>query len=62
VHFKTFVESKNESLKAIIEFIKRRESQEVLSLDKPVIEGRSRVNILNINGSIIVEINIYEVI
>jgi hypothetical protein len=62
VYFKTFVESKNESLKAIIEFTKRRESQEVLSLDKPVIKGRSRTSILNINKSIVIEINIYEVI
>jgi hypothetical protein len=62
VHFKTFVGSKNESLEAIIEFIKRRESQEVLSLNKPVIEGRSRTGILNISGSIAVEINIHEVI
>jgi hypothetical protein len=62
VYFKTFIRSKNKSLEAIIEFTKRRESQEVLSLNKLVIEGRSRISILNINRSIIVEINIHEVI
>ncbi|KAH8778032.1 Metallo-hydrolase/oxidoreductase [Hyaloscypha finlandica] len=62
VHFGTFVGSENESLEAVIEFTKRRESQDVLSLDKPAAEGRSRAGILNIGGSIIVEINIHEVI
>jgi hypothetical protein len=62
VYFKTFIRSKNKSLEVIIEFIKRRESQEVLSLNKLVIKGRSRTSILNISGSIAVEINIQEVI
>ena len=62
VHFGTFVGSENESLEAVIEFTKRRESQDMLSLDKPAAEGRSRAGILNISGSIIVEINIHEVI
>jgi hypothetical protein len=34
----------------------------VLSLDKPVVDRRSCAGILNIGGSIVVEINIYEVI
>lgn len=62
MHFGTFVGSENESLEAVIEFTKRRESQDMLSLDKPAAEGRSRAGILNISGSIIVEINIHEVI
>jgi N-acyl-phosphatidylethanolamine-hydrolysing phospholipase D len=62
VHFGAFVGSENESLEVIIEFTKRRESQDVLSLDKPVVDGRSCAGILNIGGSIIVETNIYKVI
>jgi L-ascorbate metabolism protein UlaG (beta-lactamase superfamily) len=62
VHFGTFVGSENESLEAIIEFNKRREIQEVLSLNEPVVEGRGRAGILNIGGSIAVEINIREVV
>jgi N-acyl-phosphatidylethanolamine-hydrolysing phospholipase D len=62
VHFGTFVGSENESLEAIIEFTKRRESQDVLSLNEPAVEGRGRAGILNIGGSIAVEINIHEVV
>jgi hypothetical protein len=62
MHFRTFVRLENESLKAIIEFNKRREIQEVLNLNEPAIEGRGRASILNISRSIIVEINIREVV
>jgi N-acyl-phosphatidylethanolamine-hydrolysing phospholipase D len=62
VHFGTFIGLENESLEAIIEFTKRRESQDVLSLDELVVEGRGRASILNIGESIAVEINIHEVV
>ena len=61
VHFRTFVKLKKEALKAIIEFIKRRENRDILSLNKQAIKGRSYANILNISKSVIVKINIYEV-
>jgi N-acyl-phosphatidylethanolamine-hydrolysing phospholipase D len=62
MHFRTFVKSEKESLKAIIKFIKRRENRDVLSFNKQVIKGYSRASILNISKSIIVKINIYEVL
>ena len=62
VHFGTFVGSENESLEAIIEFTKERESRDVLSLDEPTVEGRGRAGILNIGGSIAVEMNVHDVV
>jgi hypothetical protein len=62
VHFRTFVGSENESLESIIEFTKKREIQDVLSFNEPAVEGRGRASILNISGSIVVEINIHEVV
>jgi N-acyl-phosphatidylethanolamine-hydrolysing phospholipase D len=62
VYFGTFIGLENESLEAIIEFTKRRESQDVLSLDELAVEGRGHAGILNIGESIAVEINIHEVV
>ena len=61
VYFRTFIKLEKEALKAIIEFIKRRENRDILSLNKQAIKGRSYANILNISKSVIVKINIYEV-
>jgi N-acyl-phosphatidylethanolamine-hydrolysing phospholipase D len=62
MHFKTFVKSEKESLKAIIEFIKRRENRDILSFNKQAVKRYNYANILNISKSVIVKINIYKVL
>jgi N-acyl-phosphatidylethanolamine-hydrolysing phospholipase D len=62
VYFGTFIGLENESLEAIIEFTKEKESRDVLSLNEPIVEGYSRTGILNISGSITVEMNIYNIL
>jgi N-acyl-phosphatidylethanolamine-hydrolysing phospholipase D len=62
VHFRTFIKSEKESLKAIIKSIKRRENRDILSLNKQAIKGHSRANILNISKSVVVKINVHEVL
>jgi N-acyl-phosphatidylethanolamine-hydrolysing phospholipase D len=61
MHFRTFVRSEKESLKAIIESTKKRENRDILSLDKQAVKGRGRANILNISKSVVVKINVHEV-
>jgi N-acyl-phosphatidylethanolamine-hydrolysing phospholipase D len=61
MHFRTFVRSEKESLKAIIESTKKRENRDILSLDKQAVKGRGRANILNISKSVAVKINVHEV-
>jgi len=46
----------------MIKFIKKRESQDILSFNKLIVEECNYINIFNINKSIIIEINIYKVI
>jgi N-acyl-phosphatidylethanolamine-hydrolysing phospholipase D len=62
MHFRTFIKSEKESLKAIIEFTKKRENRDILSLNKQVIKGYNYASIFNISKSVAIEINIYKVL
>jgi hypothetical protein len=62
MHFKTFVKLKKESLEAIIKSIKRKENRDILSFNKQAVKGHNYINILNINRSIAIKINIYKVL
>ncbi len=56
VHFGTFVGSKDESLEAIMEFEEARENRGVLGLDNKATDDRGRAGIIDIGGSLAVEI------
>lgn len=61
VHFGTFVGSANESLEAILEFEEGRDERGVLSLDDVAKDGQGRAGIIDIGGSLAVEINVRDV-
>jgi N-acyl-phosphatidylethanolamine-hydrolysing phospholipase D len=61
VHFGTFIGSENESLEAIMEFEEARVDRNVLRLDEPEVEGRSRAGIIDIGESFAVEIGLRDV-
>jgi N-acyl-phosphatidylethanolamine-hydrolysing phospholipase D len=58
IHFGTFVGSENESLEAVMEFEEGRDVRGVLSLDEQVVDGRGRAGIVDIGGSVAVEIEV----
>jgi N-acyl-phosphatidylethanolamine-hydrolysing phospholipase D len=60
VHFGTFVGSENESLEAVMEFEEGRDARGVLSLDDQAIDGRGRAGIVDIGGSVGVEIAVHD--
>jgi N-acyl-phosphatidylethanolamine-hydrolysing phospholipase D len=60
VHFGTFVGSENESLEAIMEFEDGRDVRGVRSLDEPAVDGGGRAGIVDIGGSVAVEIAIHD--
>jgi len=59
VHFGTFVGSENESLEAVMEFHDAREERGVLDLEEKGVDG-GRAGILDIGGSVAVEIAVEE--
>lgn len=59
IHFGTFVGSKNESLETIIEFEEARQNRDVLRLDDLSADERDRAGIIDIGGSIAVEIDFH---
>jgi N-acyl-phosphatidylethanolamine-hydrolysing phospholipase D len=61
VHFGTFVGSENESLEAIMEFEEGREDRDVLQLADSAVDERGRAGILDIGGSLAVEIEIRDI-
>lgn len=61
VHFGTFIGSANESIESILEFEEARENKGVLHLDQQAVDGRSRAGILDIGGSIAVDILAHDV-
>ena len=61
IHFGTFVGSENESLEAIIEFEEGREDRGVGSLDESVGDKRGRAGIIDIGGSLAVEVDVRDV-
>lgn len=60
IHFGTFVGSENESLEAVMEFEEGRNVRGVISLDDQVAEGRGRAGIVDIGGSVAVEIAVHD--
>ena len=60
VHFGTFVGSENESLEAVMEFEEGRDERDVLSLDEQPVAGRGRAGIVDIGGSVAVEIDVHD--
>jgi len=60
VHFGTFVGSENESLEAVMEFEEGRDVRGVRSLDEQAIDGGGRAGIVDIGGSVAVEIAIHD--
>ena len=58
VHFGTFVGSENESLEAIMEFEEGREHRGVLPLGDRTNDERGRAGIIDIGGSLAVEIGV----
>ena len=62
VHYGTFIGSENESLEAIMEFNEARENRGVLNLNLEANDERGRAGIIDIGGSIAVEIDEYHVI
>jgi L-ascorbate metabolism protein UlaG (beta-lactamase superfamily) len=61
IHFGTFVGSENESLESIMEFEEGREDRDVLGLDGPATDKRGRAGIIDIGGSLAVEITVRDV-
>jgi N-acyl-phosphatidylethanolamine-hydrolysing phospholipase D len=60
VHFGTFVGSENESLEAVMEFEEGRQNRGVLNLDEQPVAGRGRAGIVDIGGSVAVEIDVHD--
>lgn len=61
VHFGTFTGSENETLEAILEFEEAREDRGVLQLNEQPADEHGRAGILDIGGSLAVEIGVNEV-
>lgn len=61
IHFGTFVGSENESLEAVMEFEEGREERDVLHLDEQAVDERGRAGIIDIGGSLAVEIGVHHV-
>jgi L-ascorbate metabolism protein UlaG (beta-lactamase superfamily) len=61
VHFGTFVGSENESLEAVMEFKEGLEDRGVQRLDEYAADERGRAGILDIGGSLAVEISVRDV-
>jgi len=61
IHFGTFVGSENESLESIMEFQEGRESRGVVGLEDEVDTGNGRAGIVDIGGSLAVEIEARDV-
>jgi N-acyl-phosphatidylethanolamine-hydrolysing phospholipase D len=61
IHFGTFIGSENESLEAIMEFEEGREDRDVLRLDEQAAGERGRAGIIDIGGSLAVEIGVHDV-
>lgn len=60
VHFGTFIGSENESLEAVMEFTEGRENRGVLGLDEQTADGLGRAGIVDIGGSVSVEIEVHD--
>jgi N-acyl-phosphatidylethanolamine-hydrolysing phospholipase D len=61
IHFGTFIGSENESLEAIMEFEEGREDRDVLRLDEQAAGECGRAGIIDIGGSLAVEISVHDV-
>jgi len=61
IHFRTFVGSENESLEAIIEFEEGREDRGVENFNGSVGDERGRAGIIDIGGSLAVEVDVRDV-